>query len=66
MPWFKKKYKEKYNQLKEKIERLDYSLYLQINTYARRADTKYHRGIIDSLFNIRQAINKIIEEEKDE
>lgn len=54
---------KKYKQLREKIDRLDYSLYLQIEQYANRADTKYHRGRIDGLISARGAIEKILNEE---
>ena len=57
-------FNKKYKDLKEKIENLDYSLYLQIETYANRADTKYHRGRIDGLVSVRGAIEKILEEER--
>lgn len=54
---------KKYKILKEKLERLDYSLYLQIEQYANRADTKYHKGRIDGLISARGAIEKILQEE---
>ena len=57
-------FNKKYKNLKEKIERLDYSLYLQIETDANRADTKYHRGRIDGLVSARGAIEKILSEER--
>lgn len=56
-------FNKKYKALMEKIERLDYSLYLQIDQYASRADTKYHRGRIDGLVSARGAIEKILDEE---
>lgn len=54
---------KKYKILKEKLDRLDYSLYLQIEQYANRADTKYHKGRIDGLISARGAIEKILQEE---
>lgn len=54
---------KKYKILKEKLERLDYSLYLQIEQYANRVDTKYHKGRIDGLISARGAIEKILQEE---
>ncbi len=54
---------KKYKNLKEKIEQLDYSLYLQIEQYTNRADTKYHKGRIDGLVSARGAIGKILDEE---
>lgn len=51
-------FNKKYKKLKEKLERLDYSLYLQIEQYSNRADTKYHRGIISGLISIRSEIKK--------
>ena len=57
-------FNKKYKNLKEKLEILDYSLYLQIEQYANRADTKYHKGIIDGLVSARRAIEKILDEER--
>lgn len=56
-------FNKKYKNLREKIERLDYSLYLQIEQYVNRADTKYHKGRIDGLISARGAIQKILDEE---
>lgn len=55
---------KKYKILKEKLEKLDYSLYLQIEQYANRADTKYHKGRIDGLISARGTIEKILQEEE--
>ncbi len=57
---FNKKYKEKYNKLKEEIEKLDDSLYCQIQLYDNRADTKYHRGIKDALISVRRTLTEIL------
>lgn len=54
---------KKYKNLKEKLERLHYSLYLQIEQYANRVDTRYHKGRIDGLISARGAIEKILQEE---
>ncbi len=56
-------FNKKYKNLREKIERLDYSLYLQIEQYVNRADTKYHKGRIDGLISSRGAIQKILDGE---
>ena len=45
-----RKRKTKMILLEDKIRNLDYVLYLQIKQYKNRADTKYHRGIIDALY----------------
>lgn len=47
--------------LENKIRSLDYVLYLQIKQYKNRADTKYHRGIIDALNSVRASLQEILE-----
>lgn len=56
---FKKRKKEN---IYGKLENLDYLLYVQICMYRNRADTKYHRGIIDALISVRVEVEKIIDE----
>lgn len=56
-----KKYKKK-KEIKEKLENLDNSLYIQICQYSNRANTKYHKGIIDALTSVRAEIEKILGE----
>lgn len=52
--------------LENEIRNLDYVLYLQIKQYKNRADTKYHRGIIDALTSVRVSIEEILNETKEE
>lgn len=61
-----KKRKIKRILLENKIRELDYVLYLQIKQYKNRADTKYHRGIIDALSSVRASIEKILNETEEE
>ena len=58
--YLKKKQKEK--ELIIKLHNLENSIYLQICMYTKRADTKYHRGIIDALISVRAQREKIIDE----
>ena len=62
---FKKRETKKYT-LENKLRGLDYILYLQIEQYKHRTDTKYHRGIIDALSSVKTNIEEIlkVEEEK--
>lgn len=53
-------FNKKYKMLKNEIEKLDECLYTQINLYMNRADTKYHRGIIDALISTRELIQDIL------
>ncbi len=48
--------------IEQQLINLDDSLYMQILQYKTRADTKYHRGIIDALTSVRIQIEKILEE----
>lgn len=52
--------------LENEIRNLDYVLYLQIKQYKNRADTKYHRGVIDALTSVRVSIEEILNETKEE
>lgn len=52
--------------LENKIRNLDYVLYLQIKQYKNRADTKYHRGVIDALNSVRASIEEILKTEEEE
>ena len=52
--------------LENKIRNLDYGLYLQIKLYKNRADTKYHRGVIDALSSVRASIEEILKTEEEE
>lgn len=52
--------------LENEIRNLDYVLYLQIKQYKNRADTKYHRGIIDALSSVRASIQEILNETEKE
>lgn len=61
-----RKRKTKMILLEDKIRNLDYVLYLQIKQYKNRADTKYHRGIIDALTSVRASIEKILNETEEE
>lgn len=61
-----KKRKIKRILLENKIRELDYVLYLQIKQYKNRADTKYHRGIIDALSSVRASIEEILNETEEE
>ncbi len=58
--YLKKKRKEE--DLFIKLHNLENSIYLQICMYTKRADTKYHRGIIDALISVRAQLEKIIDE----
>lgn len=58
--YLKKKRKEE--DLIIKLNNLENSIYLQICMYTKRADTKYHRGIIDALISVRAQLKKIIDE----
>lgn len=53
-------FNKKYKMLKNEIESLDECLYIQINLYKNRADTKYHRGIIDALISTRELIQELL------
>lgn len=53
-------FNKKYKNLKNEIETLDECLYTQINLYKNRADTKYHRGIIDALVSTRELLQNIL------
>lgn len=55
----RKKQKEKC--LLTELNNLENSIYLQICLYKNRADTKYHRGIIDGLSSVRREIENIID-----
>ena len=61
-----RKRKTKMILLEDKIRNLDYVLYLQIKQYKNRADTKYHRGIIDALTSVRASLEKILNETEEE
>lgn len=52
--------------LENKIRGLDYILFLQIKQYKNRADTKYHRGVIDALTSVRASIEEILKETEEE
>lgn len=52
--------------LENKIRELDYVLYLQIKQYKNRADTKYHRGVIDALSSVKASIEEILNETEKE
>ena len=52
--------------LENEIRNLDYVLYLQIKQYKNRADTKYHRGVIDALSSVRASIEEILNETEEE
>lgn len=52
--------------LENEIRNLDYVLYLQIKQYKKRADTKYHRGVIDALSGVRASIQEILNETEKE
>lgn len=52
--------------LENEIRNLDYVLYLQIKQYKNRADTKYHRGVIDALSSVRASIQEILNETEKE
>lgn len=54
-----KKYR-KNKEIRQQLINLDDSLYMQIVQYSNRADTKYHRGIIDALKSIRIELEKIL------
>lgn len=52
--------------LENKIRRLDYILFVQIKQYKNRADTKYHRGVIDALSSVKASIEEILNETEEE
>lgn len=57
--------RKKKKSFKKEIEKLDYNLYVQISLYKNRANTKYHRGIIDALNSVRVSLNEILKGEKE-
>lgn len=61
-----RKRKTKMILLEDKIRNLDYVLYLQIKQYKNRADTKYHRGVIDALSSVKASIEEILNETEEE
>lgn len=54
-----KKYRKR-KKIEQQLVNLNYSLYMQIVQYNNRADTKYHRGIIDALESVKVQIEKIL------